>query len=53
MLIMKRAFLVLAMAGIYVWIRQRQQRLLVPPKRDHEAEANWANEGGGNPSTSV
>jgi hypothetical protein len=49
---MKRAFMVLAMAGIYVWIRHHQQRLLAP-KRDREAEANWANEGGGNPSAAV
>jgi hypothetical protein len=47
---MKRAFLVFAMAGIYLWIRYEQQRLLALPKRDRDAEANWANEGGGNPS---
>jgi hypothetical protein len=49
-LIMKRTLLVFAMAGIYVWIRHQQQRLMAPTKRDREAEANWANEGGGNPS---
>jgi|HubBroStandDraft_5_1064220.scaffolds.fasta_scaffold160869_2 hypothetical protein len=50
---MRRALTILAMAGIYLWIRRHQQRLLAPPTRDREAEANWANEGGGNSSTSV
>jgi hypothetical protein len=47
---MKRAFLLFAMAGIYVWIRHQQERLRMPTKRDRDAEANWANEGGSNPS---
>jgi hypothetical protein len=49
---MKRALFVLAMAGIYIWIRRLQQ--VAPQKKsDHAAESEWANEGGANPAPSV
>ena len=50
----KQALILLAMAGVYVWIRRRQRDNLVPVKgADHAAEAEWANEGGANPDVSV
>jgi hypothetical protein len=50
---MKRVFTVLAMAGIYLWIRRKQRQLLDAPSRHDLAEASWASEGGANPSPSV
>lgn len=49
----KRALVVLAMAGIYVWIRRQQQRLAQVAEPEHAAEADWANEGGANPAPTV
>jgi hypothetical protein len=41
----RRALLLLTMAGIYVAI-SRSLQSEVRPAKDHEAEAQWANEGG-------
>lgn len=49
----KRALLVLAIAGVYVWIRRQQDAVLSLKKIDHSAEAEWANEGGANPAPTV
>jgi hypothetical protein len=50
----KRALLLVAMAGVYVRIRRQQQQAIVRTKDDdHAAEAEWATEGGANPSASV
>ena len=49
----KRALLLLAMAGIYIWIRRQQDAGDSPKNTDHSAEAEWANEGGANPAPSV
>jgi hypothetical protein len=47
----RRALLLLAIAGIYVAIKRSIQHG-VRLRKDHEAEAQWANEGGANaPST--
>jgi hypothetical protein len=43
----RRALLLLAMAGIYVAIKSSLQKNSQPAK-DHAAEAQWANEGGAN-----
>jgi hypothetical protein len=50
---MKRALMILAMAGIYIWVRRKQQQLLDSPSRHELAEAAWASEGGANPSPAV
>lgn len=44
---MRRALLLLAMAGIYVAIRRNRQNPARPAK-DAAADARWANEGGAN-----
>jgi len=49
----KQVLAVLAMAGIYVWIRRQQQNLAPVAKPEHTAEADWANEGGANPAPAV
>jgi hypothetical protein len=41
----RRALLLLAIAGIYVAIK-RSLQLQVPPAEDLSAESQWANEGG-------
>jgi hypothetical protein len=43
----RRALLLLAMAGIYVAIKRSLQRQ-VPPAKESSAEAQWTNEGGAN-----
>lgn len=43
----RRALLLLAIAGIYVAIKRNLQRS-TPPVKDAAAEAQWANEGGAN-----
>jgi hypothetical protein len=50
---MKRAFVVLAMAGIYLWVRHKQRQLRDSPSRQDLAEATWASEGGANPAPAV
>jgi hypothetical protein len=50
---MKRALMVLAMAGIYVWIRPVQHQLSEPSAQEDSAEAAWASEGAANPSALV
>lgn len=51
---MKRALVILAMAGIYLWVRHRQRQLLDSTSQQHDlAEATWASEGGGNPAPAV
>ncbi len=49
----KHALLVLAMAGVYIWIRRQQDAGVSLKKTDHTAEAEWANEGGANAASSV
>jgi hypothetical protein len=49
----KRALLLLAAAGIYLWVRRQQGRISLAKQDEHIAESEWANEGGGNPSVSV
>lgn len=41
----RRALLLLALAGIYVGIKRKMQNA-APPAKDEEAAARWANEGG-------
>ena len=48
----RRAFLLLAMAGIYVAIR-RSLEAEVPRAIDQRAEAQWANEGGDHTPVSI
>jgi hypothetical protein len=48
---MKRALVILAMTGIYVWIRRTQQRVLAIAQDQH-AKGAWESEGGANPSPS-
>ena len=48
----RRALLLLVMAGIYVAIR-RSRQYGGPPGKDHAAEAQWANEGGANAPETV
>ena len=48
----RRALVLLVMAGIYVAIRRSLQPE-VRPARDNAAEAQWANEGGANAPASV
>jgi hypothetical protein len=50
---MKRVLMVLAMAGIYLWIRRIQEDLSRPSPQEDKAEATWASEGGANPSAAV
>jgi uncharacterized iron-regulated membrane protein len=49
----KRALLLLAAAGIYVWARRRQERMALAIKDERSAESEWANEGGRNPPASA
>jgi len=44
----RRALVLLVMAGVYVAIRRGLQTNEVRPTRDNAAEAQWANEGGAN-----
>jgi hypothetical protein len=48
----RRALILLAMAGIYVAIKRGLQNGGAPA-RDHAAEAQWANEGGANAPATV
>jgi hypothetical protein len=48
----RRALLLLALAGIYVVIKRSLQTEGRPAK-DHDAEAQWANEGGANAPATV
>jgi hypothetical protein len=48
----RRALLLLAMAGIYLAIK-RNFRNAVQPVKDVGADAQWANEGGANAPSSV
>jgi hypothetical protein len=50
---MKPVFMVLAMVGIYLWIRRIQDELGEAAVQEGKAEATWASEGGGNPSALV
>jgi hypothetical protein len=50
---MKRALTVLAMIGIYFWVRRIQEELSEPSPQEEKAEATWASEGGANPSAVV
>jgi uncharacterized iron-regulated membrane protein len=49
----KRALLLLTMAGIYVWIKRTVEAAAPDKKEDHTAAAEWANEGGANSPASV
>jgi hypothetical protein len=46
----KRTLLLLAIAGIYIWIRRNQQSAAPVKEAERAAESEWANEGGANPS---
>jgi hypothetical protein len=48
----RRALVLLVVAGIYLAIR-RSQEAEIRPAVDDAAEAQWANEGGANASASV
>jgi hypothetical protein len=48
----RRALLLLSLAGIYVAFKRSEQRA-VRRSTDHAADAQWANEGGANAPTSV
>jgi hypothetical protein len=52
-IMIKRALLLLAAASIYVWVRRQQGIMTVAKKDERNPEAEWANEGGRNPSASV
>jgi hypothetical protein len=48
----RRALLLLALAGIYVAVKRHSERKFVETI-DHEADAQWANEGGAHAPASV
>jgi hypothetical protein len=48
----RRALLLLAIAGIYVAIK-RSRRNDGPQAKDHVAEAQWANDGGANAPATI
>ncbi len=48
----RRALLLLAIAGIYMLVK-RNGKALTPHPSDREADSRWANEGGANAPTSV
>ena len=48
----RRALLLLAMAGIYLAIKRSNQRLS-QPAMDRAADAQWANEGGAHAPSSI
>jgi hypothetical protein len=45
-LMIKRALLLIAMVGVYAWMRRRRRDDMATKKDDRAAEAEWANEGG-------
>jgi hypothetical protein len=47
----RRALLLLALAGVYVAITRRRQTARLA--KDHAAEAQWANEGGASAPAAV
>ena len=49
----RRALVLLVVAGIYVAIRRGLQTDVVRPASDKAAESQWANEGGANAPASV
>jgi hypothetical protein len=50
----KRTMLIVAMAGVYVWIRRLRQSAAATEKMvNHKAESDWASEGGANPAATV
>jgi hypothetical protein len=49
----KRVLLLVAAAGIYLWARRQQEMITLAKKDQRDPEADWANEGGRNPSPSV
>ena len=49
----RRALVLLIMAGVYVAIRRGLQTDEVRPAKDNTAEAQWANEGGANASSTI
>ena len=49
---LRRVLLLLAVTGIYLAVRHSRQTQ-VRPIKDHEAEAQWANEGGATAHASV
>jgi uncharacterized iron-regulated membrane protein len=50
----RRTLIVLAMTGIYVWIRRQQREILSPTVRPEQAaEAEWKNESGAAPSPTL
>lgn len=51
-LMIRRALLLLALAGIYVLVK-RNAKGAASPASDHDADARWATEGGANAPASV
>jgi hypothetical protein len=49
----RRAIVLLSLAGIYVWMTRHRDPNIRRKQEDHAAEAEWANEGGQNSPTSV
>jgi hypothetical protein len=49
----KRAFILISLAGIYIWLTRERGPLAKRTPTDHAAEADWANEGGQNSPASV
>jgi hypothetical protein len=52
-IMIKRVLLLVAAAGIYLWARRQQEMITLAKKDQRDPEADWANEGGRNPSPSV
>ncbi len=48
---MRRALLLIAIAAIYIAVRRKPRE--IEPSAEHDAEAQWANEGGANAPASV
>jgi hypothetical protein len=49
----RRAIVLLSLAGLYVWMTRHRDSTIRHKQADHAAEAEWANEGGQNSPTSV
>ena len=49
----RRALLLLTLAGIYLLLKRGSGTVAVSRADDHDADAQWANEGGANAPASV
>jgi hypothetical protein len=52
-MMIRRALLLLTIAGIYIALKKRHDQNAKRPANEHAADANWANEGGANAPASV